>query len=141
MLAFLQRFRIGFGHLYLRLGNGQIDRRHLAQRVQRLAKVLGIAGGDENQILRPHIFFGHAQDVGLAYCGDGFLVLENEILRIAVIFVRKHAGEGLRARIEVEHEAVFHGLLGGFQLLVGYFSGAHAIDLIFDRLEGLGSRE
>ena len=80
-----------------------------------LREVLGIADGHDRHVLWLQILFGHAQNVGVGHRGDGFLVLENEILGIAVVVVGQHPAESLRARVEVEYEAVFHRLLGRFQ--------------------------
>ena len=70
-------------------------------------------------------------------CLDGLLVLKDEVVRVAVVAISQQAVERLRRRIEVEDEAIDDGLFGGFELFLGDFLRADALDFRVDGFEGL----
>ncbi len=123
--AFGERRRVGLRGLLLGLGNRQVDRLHLhAQAGQRRPEVLRIAHRNIAQILRLKILLSHPQNVGLGDARNGFLILEDEILRITVILVNHQPVDRFAGPVEIEDEAVEHGVLGGLQFLVGDLGGA-----------------
>ena len=73
---------------------------------------------------------GHAKHVGFGHGAQRLPVLEDEVVRVAVVAVAEHPRQGLGRRIEVEYEAVQAGLFGRLQLLAGHLGGANPVDLL-----------
>ena len=105
---------------------------------ERLSEFRGMAHRHDREILGPQVLAGDPQHIGLGHGLDGFPVLEDEILRVAVVLIAEQAAQRLGRPVEVEDEAVERGLLGGFQLLAGDLGGADAVQLLEHHLDGLG---
>ena len=82
------------------------------------------------------MLFGDPENVLFGDGGDGFLVGEQELPRIAVVIVTEESGQGLRRAVEVEDEGVEYLLLGVVELLIGDRLGADPVDLLLNRLQG-----
>ena len=77
--------------------------------------------------------FRHPEYVGLCHGRDSFLILKDEIFRIAVVVVSHHSRQCLARAVEIENETVDGRLLRRLQFLVGHLGGANLLDFLIDR--------
>ena len=77
--------------------------------------------------------FRHPQHLRLGYPGDGLLVLKDEILGIAEVFVQQQPVQRFAGTVEVENEAIQNGIFGGLKFLLGHLLVEHLVQFFADR--------
>ncbi len=127
--------------LLFRLRNLEVKLLHLTQRSQRRTQIFRISNGHDGEIGRLQVLLGYAQHIRFGDGVDGLLVLEQEVLGIAVVLVRDQTIQRFGRTVKTEYEPVQNCILRSAQFLIRHFGRANLLHFFPDHLDRIHGRQ